>query len=179
MQCKKLVFVNLCTILISTCIAAQSLDKTDNQFFLRTLDTFLSKRDYEIEVRKTELTIIIMEVDSSGKVSGVHLFSDEKRRDRTYTILSQLKPEIFHRRRFEKCSGRLIFLPVVTGSAKAAAMGYPDTISRNVHSTYEDKSVIWAKTIHYQMPGYSDESHIIKAEGHLIDTANYKKKITF
>lgn len=175
MQTKKILITVFLFAMSSVRGLGQSLDKSDSQFFFRIIDTFLSKRDVEIKDRKTELTILMMKVDSSGKIDAIHMLSDEKRRGNTYSMLSMLNPEIFHRKKFEKCAGKFIILPVITVSLKTAALGYPNSLLLNAFSACEGKGVVWAKTIHYLMPGNSDESHVERAEGYL-DTTKYKKR---
>ncbi len=114
---------------------AQKLSSDENLFFVRTLDSYMSKHDYSYhENRKSEFVVCLFQVDSSGLINQINFLSDESRRDSTYAVLKTLSADIFKSRRFNSYAGKIIAIPVYS-------------IASDINSTYIEKLNMGTKSI--------------------------------
>jgi len=75
---------------------------------------FLSSRDSNTNTeRPSEFILCLLNIDSSGRVSDIHLLADDKNKDSAYNILSRMEPAAFKSWKEEKHKGKTIIIPVM------------------------------------------------------------------
>ena len=66
--------------------------------------------------RSSEILLLMLDIDSIGYVSGVHLLADARNQDSVGSVLSKLNVTDFNRWHLENCSNKMLVLPIF-GSA--------------------------------------------------------------
>ena len=77
-----------------------------------TIETYLRDHDTSPPVRNPELLTIMLETDSTGQVSGIHLYADTQNVDSSYAILSRLTIQDFSKWKVPACSNRILIIPI-------------------------------------------------------------------
>jgi hypothetical protein len=93
----KRIIVLICLCLPLTMFAQKKMDKEISTLQF-VITEFLLKNDSNTprgESRKAELILIYLETDSIGKVSNIHLMSDDKNRDKAFDLLSEISVSDF------------------------------------------------------------------------------------
>ena len=95
--------------------SAQSLDKKELESLQIIIMNFLQSQDNNTQgQRKSEFIYCLMDVDSIGKINGVHLLSDNSNIDSTYSYLNRLTPTIFQNWEAKSCKRKMIIIPIIS-----------------------------------------------------------------
>src|SRR5687768_12187257 len=114
MKTKLLLLMTL--VFLAGSLPGQSLSKKDLSQLQLIFYDFLTGQDLpELnDIRKSELFVCLLDLDSGGKVNAIHLLSDEKSIDTAYLILHRLTPADFKAWRSEKCKGKTLIIPILS-----------------------------------------------------------------
>jgi hypothetical protein len=113
---KKVFFSLICLFHFLTAFT-QSLDKNEIYHLQALIINFLSDQDNMPNAktkRSSEFMVCLLQLDSSGKIYNIYIFSDDKNKDSTYSYLSRMTPIIFNGWKSEKCKGKTLLMPVVS-----------------------------------------------------------------
>jgi hypothetical protein len=146
--------------------SSQSLTKKEVYDVQNILVKLLEKRDAKPKQdvsRKPELIIVFLETDSNGRVNNIHLLSDEKNKDSTFSILSNLIIDDFKEWRSTTCKGKIITIPLSSAGTGEYSRNskYANTIfwdlfwdiQRPAKVLKEKNRVIITNPINYTPPG--------------------------
>jgi hypothetical protein len=64
--------------------------------------------------RIPEFIICLLDIDTTGTVSNIHLLADDKNKDSTYSYLSRMTGNAFKNWKFEKCKNKTIAIPLLS-----------------------------------------------------------------
>lgn len=120
---RKAIFLTIFSGLLTFSTFSQSLTKEAEHSLDSTIWRFFDLSDWEHispEVAfggaPASAFLVLLSIDSSGKVSQVHLMSDYENKDSIFAIFSRLKPEVFKSWRSEACKGKIIIVPIAFAS---------------------------------------------------------------
>jgi len=89
----------------------------------------------------SEAFLCLLDIDSSGKISDVHLLADERNKDSAFAIFSRMRPSDFGDWQVKKCQGKTILIPITV-----IALGKPkyvkDLDGLNAFKPGETKNLI-------------------------------------
>lgn len=145
-------------ILFYSSVRSQRLLDKEIASLHNTIERFLEKSDKYYEMRKPEIIFLILEIDSSGSVSDIHLLGDKENLDSTYPILKRIKAENFIAGQYIKWKNKVLSLPVysLTGidydSIRKRSFTY---IERSIihHSTpFESRTSVMLRPLYYLPP---------------------------
>lgn len=74
----------------------------------------MANYDVETKTRIPETFLLFFEVDSLGKINGIHLMSDEETRDASYIAAKKIKPADLKEWTGSKYTSKVIIMPVNT-----------------------------------------------------------------
>ncbi|MEO7922580.1 MAG: hypothetical protein ABIR30_02810 [Chitinophagaceae bacterium] len=135
----------LICLLFDSCAFTQSLTvKESSQLELIVTEFFSNDWNKRVNYGNTapsEALICILAIDNSGKVSSIHLLSDEKNRDSAFAIFNRMTPNDFGNWHVKKCQGKTIMIPI-TVSASDKPSYVKDLIALNAFKPGESQNLI-------------------------------------
>ncbi len=108
----KILFAISFALFLTYQIQAQTFKKNSLDHLKEITKTTTHANDVRSKYRKTEYFILFFELDSVGKVKGIHLMSDDNNRDSGYAAFKKLTPEMYKEWHSEEFKGKTIVLPV-------------------------------------------------------------------
>jgi len=171
---RKLIFTGL--LFLSLASSGQT-KKDDDVALMIEVFSFLQDRDkVEIPGRKPEAELLFFDIDSSGKVSNVHLFLEEGKIDVSYTILKELRPCDLNKLTFLTWKNKVVILPVITFSEHSPSQDYISKINWAMPRKSEQGQTVMIMPVFYRMPEYSDRNYLPPAHGSIPDTVKPRQK---
>jgi len=138
---------------------------------------FIHNRDDYYEGRKSEVIVMILEMDSTGTVNDIHLLADNNNIDSSYVILKKMKPADFGDTKFISWKNKTLNLIIYTISSleidkrKWYSSSYVANSAISVSSTIQIRQAVMIPTLSYYTPDKPPDER--RATGRLIpDTKN-------
>lgn len=146
------------TFLYSSIYSQVTIDK-ESMTLYNCINGFLTKADKYSENRKSEAILMLLEVDSNGSISKIHLLADNNNIDSSYSILTRMKPENFTPEQFGKWKNKIINLPVysLTGinhdSTGKRILTYVENSIIHHSTPFESRRSVMPRPVYYLTPG--------------------------
>lgn len=157
------VFLFLHCVLFYSCINSQKVIDKTSLALLNTVDRFLQKSDrYDParkDARKQEIILMVLEIDSNGSVSNIHLLGDRNNIDSTYSILQRMKPQDFTAKEFVRWKNKILNLPVYSligievDSAGKPTVSYVEKSIIHHSDPFESRTSVMLRPLYYLIPG--------------------------
>ena len=107
---------------------AQSLSKKEINDLQTTIRLFLDKQGAFVKdhsPRKPEVILLLLDIDSIGRVADIHLLMDIRNRDTVGTALAKLSATDFTNWRPDSCRNKVVIQPIA-----GLGVGLPSTESK-------------------------------------------------
>jgi hypothetical protein len=119
---------------------------------------FIDNRDDYYEGRKSEVIVMILEMDSTGAVNDIHLLADNNNIDSSYVILKKMKPADFGDTKFISWKNKVLNLTIYTISdleidkRKRYSSSYVANSTISISSTIQMRQAVMLPSLCYYTP---------------------------
>lgn len=124
-----------------------------------TIDGFIQKTDGYFKGRKSEAILMILEIDSSGSVTDIHLLVDNNNIDSTYIRLQKMRPLNFEGIIFVSWKDQILNLPIYSLSglerdtSKQFSSGYVENSIIHISTTIKSRGAVLIRPLYYMTLG--------------------------
>jgi len=137
----------LSLLLVITVLNCKGQDQVERDIkaLHNIVDGFLQKTDDYCVGRKSEVILMILEMDSIGAVREIHLLADNKNIDSSYLILATMKSTDFGDVKFISWKNKTVNLIVYSLSS----VGYVDKSVINFQSIVQRRQAVMVRPLYY------------------------------
>lgn len=137
-------------LFVLTKAGAQSQLEKDIRALHYTVSGFIQKTDKYYKARKPEVILMILEMDSCGRVLNIHLLADKNNFDTTFSILEKIKPVNFVGKKFTSWKDKTVNLSIYS---LPGPNNYVENSIIHHSSAFGTRKAVMVRPLYYLPPG--------------------------